>query len=403
MQKKGTPRKNEVIFIAPTGEEINNRRQLEQYLKSHPGNPAISEFDWGTGETPRRSARISEKAKATPPSAGSEPPKKRGRKSSGSKKDSKAMESAIEEIEGKKEVEMKDVEVTEKENAEEAQKENEAEIKGETREEAEKTNNLDAKMDETSREEDVVKDAKLQNDDLETKNVEVAVSTDKSTNEAGGGTEVILNKAENLEASRENAVENGGEETKEEADKTNDLAAKMEETGPEEDVQKDAKMEETGPEEEVQKDAEIQSDNLGNKNVEVVAADKPTIEADGTEVTLNKAESESAKQVLGEVDQPQDDTAEVHGANDEKQGKLENVTLETNHGADQAKANGVTRPSEETTKEKQEMQNNDDTCSFQLEGKDEKMEGEMMGNNGKVNQVARADAPQHPKPSPVSC
>ncbi|KAI8021845.1 Methyl-CpG-binding domain-containing protein 10 [Camellia lanceoleosa] len=65
-KKAGTPKKNEIIFTAPTGEEIINRKQLEQYLKSHPGNPAISEFDWGTGETPRRSARISEKAKTAP-------------------------------------------------------------------------------------------------------------------------------------------------------------------------------------------------------------------------------------------------------------------------------------------------------------------------------------------------
>jgi hypothetical protein len=40
-----TPRKNEILFIAPTGEETNNRKQVEQYLKSHPGNPAVSEFD----------------------------------------------------------------------------------------------------------------------------------------------------------------------------------------------------------------------------------------------------------------------------------------------------------------------------------------------------------------------
>ncbi|XP_028108874.1 uncharacterized protein LOC114307678 [Camellia sinensis] len=62
-KKAGTPKKNKIIFITPTSKEIINRKQLEQYLKSHPGNPAISEFDWGTGETPRRSARISEKAK----------------------------------------------------------------------------------------------------------------------------------------------------------------------------------------------------------------------------------------------------------------------------------------------------------------------------------------------------
>lgn len=114
--KKGTPRKNEIVFISPTGEEISNRKQLEQYLKSHPGNPAVSEFDWGTGETPRRSARISEKAKATPPAEG-EPPKKRSRRSSGSKKDAKQKEAATEEKEGEKEVSMQDPEVTEKTNA----------------------------------------------------------------------------------------------------------------------------------------------------------------------------------------------------------------------------------------------------------------------------------------------
>ncbi|XP_010465569.1 PREDICTED: methyl-CpG-binding domain-containing protein 11 [Camelina sativa] len=88
--KAGTVKKTEIVFVAPTGEEISNRKQLEQYLKSHPGNPAITDFDWTTSGTPRRSARISEKTKATP-SPDKEPPKKRGRtKSSGSKKDTEA-------------------------------------------------------------------------------------------------------------------------------------------------------------------------------------------------------------------------------------------------------------------------------------------------------------------------
>lgn len=48
--KKGSAsRRNEILFISPTGEEIRNKRQLEQYLKSHPGGPSSSEFDWGTG------------------------------------------------------------------------------------------------------------------------------------------------------------------------------------------------------------------------------------------------------------------------------------------------------------------------------------------------------------------
>lgn len=82
----GTPKRTEAVFIAPSGEEINNRRQLVEYLKSHPGEPAISEFDWGTGETPRRSARISERLKAAPPPE-VEPKKKRARRLSGPKKD----------------------------------------------------------------------------------------------------------------------------------------------------------------------------------------------------------------------------------------------------------------------------------------------------------------------------
>ncbi|MCH84609.1 methyl-CpG-binding domain-containing protein 10-like, partial [Trifolium medium] len=98
-KKVGTPRKSEIIFVAPTGEEISSKKQLEKYLKAHPGNPNISEFDWGTGETPRRSTRISEKVKTTPPPSEDEPPKKRGRKSSGSKKDDKETESAA--VEGK--------------------------------------------------------------------------------------------------------------------------------------------------------------------------------------------------------------------------------------------------------------------------------------------------------------
>lgn len=86
----GSVKKTEIVFVAPTGEEISNRKQLEQYLKSHPGSPAVTEFDWTTSGTPRRSARISEKTKATP-SPDKEPPKKRGRtKSSGSKKDTEA-------------------------------------------------------------------------------------------------------------------------------------------------------------------------------------------------------------------------------------------------------------------------------------------------------------------------
>ena len=98
---------------------------MEQYLKAHPGNPAISEFDWGTGETPRRSARISEKVKTTPPPQ-IESPRKRPRKSSGSKKDNKETgptseegkaKSAAKEPKAVEDTEMKDVEVPKEEDA----------------------------------------------------------------------------------------------------------------------------------------------------------------------------------------------------------------------------------------------------------------------------------------------
>ncbi|KAL0417546.1 UNVERIFIED_CONTAM: Methyl-CpG-binding domain-containing protein 11 [Sesamum radiatum] len=83
-KKGGTPQRNDIVFVSPTGEEIKNKRQLEQYLKSHPGGPAASEFDWGTGDTPRRSARLSEKSKAVEAPA-SQSPKKKPRKSSAKK------------------------------------------------------------------------------------------------------------------------------------------------------------------------------------------------------------------------------------------------------------------------------------------------------------------------------
>ena len=41
--------RSEIVFVSPTGDEIKNKRQLSQYLKAHPGGPAASEFDWGTG------------------------------------------------------------------------------------------------------------------------------------------------------------------------------------------------------------------------------------------------------------------------------------------------------------------------------------------------------------------
>ncbi|MCD7462734.1 hypothetical protein HAX54_049269 [Datura stramonium] len=83
-RKSGTPRRNDIVFVSPDGDEIKNKRQLDKYLKSHPGGPPASEFDWGTGDTPRRSTRLGEKSKATE-TPESETPNKRQRKSSSKK------------------------------------------------------------------------------------------------------------------------------------------------------------------------------------------------------------------------------------------------------------------------------------------------------------------------------
>ncbi|KAG8483408.1 hypothetical protein CXB51_022228 [Gossypium anomalum] len=162
-KKVGAPRKTEVMFIAPTGEEINNRKQLEQYLKSHSGNPPITEFDWGTGETPRRSARISGKAKATP-TPEKEPLKKRGRKSSSAKKEEEEAEAVPEKPEGEKESEKEDTQATEKETTEgekgkDTSVDNQVENGSETLA-ADQTANTDAKIKEAKQEEAVVEENK---------------------------------------------------------------------------------------------------------------------------------------------------------------------------------------------------------------------------------------------------
>uniref|UniRef100_A0A803LH90 MBD domain-containing protein n=1 Tax=Chenopodium quinoa TaxID=63459 RepID=A0A803LH90_CHEQI len=149
-KRGGTPRKNEIVFTAPTGEEIHSQRQLQQYLKSHPGGPPASEFDWGTGETPRRSARISEKVKASPTTPESDTPKKRSRKSSASKMDSKDGEATAEETKTE-EIQMDDAEKIEKKETDEgANKDVEMQEIGKTETETEKLNTNKSEGDKTS-------------------------------------------------------------------------------------------------------------------------------------------------------------------------------------------------------------------------------------------------------------
>ncbi|GMY35843.1 methyl-CpG-binding domain-containing protein 11-like [Fagus crenata] len=188
-KQSGTPKKNEIVFSSPTGEEIVSKRQLEQYLKAHPGGPAVSEFDWGTGETPRRSARISEKAKASP-LPDSETPKKR-RTSLSSKKDNKEKETAPEGTEETKEVDMQDAEKSEKDN-----------VDAETEKDAVKQNQDDNKAQDTDTKTEVIppEEGNIPNDAEESKKApEVELENSKET--LGGkeaeGSKVTENENEN--------------------------------------------------------------------------------------------------------------------------------------------------------------------------------------------------------------
>ncbi|KAJ0008508.1 hypothetical protein Pint_30123 [Pistacia integerrima] len=296
-KKAGTPRKSEIMFVAPTGEEIINRKQLEQYLKSHPGNPAISEFDWGTGETPRRSARISEKAKATP-TPEKERPKKRGRKSvSGSKKDNKETEATPEKTEGEKDVEMQHAEITEKENA------------------------------------------------------EGQVEKDDKTQEA----DQTVNKDVNLEKT--------GAENKKHAEETKE----NEEKGV-----PDAKENESA--------TELQ---------------EPEAKETATEVTPNEKEK-----VEDSVEKVPQSEKENGAGDDNKADNSDSMTTATNGGEEKEQANGSVPASHVEIKEKQDMPQNEEKSTVQVDEIGKEMDAEVI-ENGKVDQMGRTDAPQ--QPAPVSC
>ncbi|XP_024386060.1 uncharacterized protein [Physcomitrium patens] len=72
-KKGGTPKRKDVTFVAPDGEEIKTKRQLDKYLKAHPGTLSAGDFEWGVAagdavtppENRRRSARLSSKGRVS--------------------------------------------------------------------------------------------------------------------------------------------------------------------------------------------------------------------------------------------------------------------------------------------------------------------------------------------------
>lgn len=70
--REGLQKKKIVSFLAPDGEEIRNKTQLNKYLKAHPGTAVATDFDWGTpavesvtAYTTRRSERLSLKSRSS--------------------------------------------------------------------------------------------------------------------------------------------------------------------------------------------------------------------------------------------------------------------------------------------------------------------------------------------------
>lgn len=192
-KKRGTPRKNEIIFTAPTGEEISNKRQLEQHLKAHPRGPPVSEFNWGTSENPRRSARISEKVKAMPMPEG-EPPKKQGRKSSASEKVIKESETAPEGTEVTKDVYMEEDKQSERDNME-----GEAGKVSAKPDEHYKSQDADSKTEPTSQEVKLGEDANISADVKQGK---------ENAEELKGTHDYAQRKTEGFETARATSQEN---------------------------------------------------------------------------------------------------------------------------------------------------------------------------------------------------
>ncbi|RID51905.1 hypothetical protein BRARA_H02540 [Brassica rapa] len=204
-KRAGTPRKTEIVFMAPTGEEISSRKQLEQYLKAHPGNPVISEFDWTTGETPRRSSRISQKVKATTPTPEREPHMKK-RRSSLTKKDLKEAAEKENKKEGEKEGGA-EVAEAEKENKEGEKTEAEGEVVTEKKEPMEvDTSEGEKKIEEENKEGEAVTDKK---EPMEVDTSEVEKKSEEENKEG----EAVTDKKEPMEVDAsevEKKTESGG-------------------------------------------------------------------------------------------------------------------------------------------------------------------------------------------------
>lgn len=215
-KKAGTPKKNEIVFTAPTGEEISTRKQLVQYLKSHPGGPKVSEFDWGTGETPRRSSRIVEKVKQAPsPPPETEPVKKRAKRSA-SKNEKKDKEP--EETSEKEKAEGEDAEMQEAEKTDDKQKDEAPDkiIVEDTQKQEEKDENAPVETKQKSENDDapakevqaVSEDPKVPPPEEEAKSVNELNIVDESKDKVADVSEYIVDESKEKVADVSEANDN---------------------------------------------------------------------------------------------------------------------------------------------------------------------------------------------------
>ncbi|KAI3848564.1 hypothetical protein MKX03_011260 [Papaver bracteatum] len=300
-KRGGTPKKNEIVFTAPTGEEFHTRKQLEQFLKSHPDSPALSEFDWGTGETPRRSVRISQKVKAISPPEIETPTRKRSKKSSSGRKDNKEAEVVQKDDEGDKDVVMQDKEVTEEDKTG-IEKKDEADAEGTEKEKAdaegtekekadaegtekekaavgnESENNIEAEVPKDMKIEDIAKEV-MKDDTGTVPPVTVDVEGDKSVEvpevkEIQGAKDVEVAPAE-VSGGKEVEVTPAEVQT----EKKVDVPVVAKSDGDKDiDVQKDAGM---NIDDKKDKEAAVVEETLGNKEIGKEEAHLPNANKEG--------------------------------------------------------------------------------------------------------------------------
>ncbi|KAM7483640.1 hypothetical protein LguiB_008223 [Lonicera macranthoides] len=396
-KKVGTPRKNEIAFVAPSGEDINNRKQLEQYLKAHPENPAISEFDWGTGETPRRSTRISEKAKAkaTPPPAESEPPKKRVRKLSGGKKDTREVEPK--ESEGIKEFEIQGAEVTEKKS------DNKRMQLGTEENEGVKVvlmNCADAiekkeqkKMQAEAEVAELVKEVEMQDKEAtEAFNRELKDGTEDTE----GVTEIEMHDVEVAHKKDNKEMQKGTERTEAMNEVETQDSEAAERTEALKDVENGDADKKIGEEKVKEMGIEASKEDNNKKVVNEVKTHKDAVKMS---VSNTKKEENSQDGVLAKETKIHKETYEMKDNGNvagemtaEKSGGAEVTTDigEFTIGPPKEVPNGVAPAFEGDIKEEEGWE------------KGKRREGDVMGN-GRVNQTGRTEAQQHPLPAAVSC